>query len=355
MNQANSTGLDGITVGDTHLSLVDGERGRLCIRGVPIDALSRRPFEDVCALLWNVDASSVQLGLARGRSLAFDALSTLGKALLRPDAMDALRGAIAQLVESERSGTDGGAELTGAVAVFAAAWHRLRQGKAPLAPTPDAAHARDYLSMLGLSPSGVDSLNAYWATVVDHGFNASTFAARTVASTGSDLVSAVVAALGALKGPLHGGAPGPVLDMLDAIGSPEHARAWLSEELRCGRRIMGMGHRVYQVRDPRAAALASVVHAMNADRRARLTLALQVEAEAERLLREHKPQRSLHANVEFFTAVLLETLGIPRELFTATFAASRIAGWCAHVAEQRARGRLIRPRARYVGPTPPLR
>jgi len=173
-----------------------------------------------------------------------------------------------------------------------------------------------------------------------------------VASTGSDLVSAVVAAIGALKGPLHGGAPGLVLEMLDAVGAPERAAAWLEGEVAAGRRVMGMGHRIYRVRDPRAAVLEQAMQALEAAgvRSARLALARAVEAAAGSVLRARYPDRELHANVEFYTAVLLDAVGLPRELFTPTFAVGRVAGWCAHVAEQRATGRLMRPASRYVGP-----
>jgi citrate synthase len=224
-------------------------------------------------------------------------------------------------------------------------------------PRPTLSHAADYLLMLsGAIPDAarVAGLDAYLCCVADHGMNASTFVARVVASTGSDMVSAIVAAIGALKGPLHGGAPGPVLDMLDAIGQPDRARAWLEAELAAGRRIMGMGHRIYRVRDPRAAALERA--ASNLERAGaatdRLRMARAVEREAEQLLAEHYAGRALRANVEFYTAVLLEAVGIPRTLFSATFAASRIVGWCAHVDEQRRVGRLIRPASRYVGPMP---
>jgi citrate synthase len=183
--------------------------------------------------------------------------------------------------------------------------------------------------------------------------NASTFAARVVASTASDMVSAVVAAVGALKGPLHGGAPGPVLDMLDAIGTPECARAWIDGELASGRRIMGMGHRVYRVRDPRAAVFERQIERLaQVDAGDRLTLARAVERAAEDALRALHPDRPLRANVEFFTAVLLEAVGLPREAFSPTFAVGRVAGWCAHYLEQRESGRLIRPASRYIGPAP---
>jgi citrate synthase len=206
-------------------------------------------------------------------------------------------------------------------------------------------------------PARARAVDAYLVTVSDHGMNASTFAARVVASTGSDMVSSVVAAVGALKGPLHGGAPGPVLDMLDAIGTPERARAWIDAELDAGRRIMGMGHRVYRVRDPRAAVFEHEIERLTdsqigAQAGERLTLARVVERAADEALRARHPDRPLPANVEFFTAVLLEAAGLPREAFSPTFAVGRVAGWCAHYLEQRATGRLIRPASRYIGPAP---
>jgi citrate synthase len=198
------------------------------------------------------------------------------------------------------------------------------------------------------------ALDAYLVTVSDHGMNASTFTARVVTSTGSDAVSAVVAAIGALKGPLHGGAPGPVLDMVDSIGEPDQAEAWIEAELAAGRRIMGMGHRIYRVRDPRAAVLEKATLRLEQAgiSSKRLALARAVERAAEGALRKKRPDRPLHANVEFYTAVLLDTIGLPRRLFSPMFAVGRVAGWCAHIDEQRAHGRLIRPASEYIGPMP---
>jgi citrate synthase len=182
--------------------------------------------------------------------------------------------------------------------------------------------------------------------------NASTFTARVVASTASDPVSAIVAAVGSLKGPLHGGAPGPVLDMLDEIAEPSRAESWVEKQLEAGNRIMGMGHRVYRVRDPRAAVLERAVERLESAgiTTGRLKLARAVEKVAEGKLQARYPNRSLRANVEFYTAVLLDTIGIPRELFSPTFAVGRVVGWCAHYEEQRATGRLIRPASSYIGP-----
>jgi citrate synthase len=200
-------------------------------------------------------------------------------------------------------------------------------------------------------PATVTAMDAYLVTVIDHAMSASTFTARVIASTGSDLLSAMVGAIGALKGPLHGGAPGPVLDMLDAVGRPENAERWILGELAAGRRIMGMGHRVYRVRDPRAAVLEEAARPLSSER---LELARAVEAAASKILRERKPDRPLAANVEFYTAVLLDAVGLPREQFSPTFAISRLAGWSAHVMEQRRTGRLVRPSSNYIGPRPGL-
>jgi citrate synthase len=266
--------------------------------------------------------------------------------------MEALRAGIAQW-PSDASPED----LLGAAAVIAAAWCRARGGSEPLPPDLTASHAADLLRMArGVQPEAreVRALDTYLCTVVDHGMNASTFTARVVASTGSDLTSAATAAIGALKGPLHGGAPGPVLDMLDAVGSPANALPWLTGELDAGRRIMGMGHRIYRVRDPRAAVLERAIERLVRDGGAsdRLQLARAVERSAEDLLARRHPERPLKANVEFYTAVLLEAVGLPRRAFSAIFAVGRMAGWCAHVAEQREVGRLIRPQSKYVGPAP---
>lgn len=354
-------GLEGIEVADTELSHVDGARGELILRGHRVEDLAGAvSFEEAVGLFLDGALASpersreIAAKLAAGRVDAFERLGRLGDALEAPDAMDALRTATSHL-------TPNGAcrnrfRLIGAISVFAAAWARRRAALAPIAPSARRSHAADLLAMLGggePSAASVAALDAYLVAIIDHGMNASTFAARVVASTGSDLTSAVVAAIGALKGPLHGGAPGPVLDMLDAIGRADRARAWLEAELAAGRRIMGLGHRIYRVRDPRAAVLErALTRFAEAESSPRLVLARAVEREAVALLAERHPERALKVNVEFYTAVLLEALGVPRPLFSAIFACGRAAGWCAHVDEQRRAGRLIRPSARYVGPRP---
>ena len=358
-----ASGLDEVVAAETALSDVDGQLGRLVIRGHTVEELvDAWTFEDVVALMWTgrmPDAAgreAVRVSLARARQAAFDLLPSLGGALGAPDAMEALRASVAHLWAKGGAGEDR-VQLIGAIPVFAAAWHRVRAGQRPVPPQAALTHAADYLQMLsGQAPDAerVAGLDAYLCCVVDHGMNASTFVARAVASTGSDMVSAIVAAIGALKGPLHGGAPGPVLDMIDAIGRPDRARAWVEAEVSAGHRIMGMGHRIYRVRDPRAAALERAASKLEGSSAAtdRLRMARVVEREAQAVLAERHPERHLRANVEFYTAVLLEAVGMPRTLFSPTFAASRVAGWCAHVEEQQRVGRLVRPSSRYVGPMP---
>ena len=352
-----ASGLEGVEAARTALSDVDGERGRLVVAGHDVEELAARyGFEDVCALLWDGrlperDARERLRGeLGKARERAFAALPRLGSALEAKDAMDALRAATAHLAAPEDE-AEGRVLATAATAVHVAAWCRIRAGRPPLAPDAQSSHAADYLRMATGTGAQARALESYLVTVAEHGMNASTFAARVVASTGSDLVSAVVAAVGALKGPLHGGAPGLVLEMLDAVGDPARAEAFLEGELQAGRRIMGMGHRIYRVRDPRAAVFEKTVESLErAVGGSRLQLARAVERAAESLLARRHPDRPLRANVEFYTAVLLEAVGLPREAFTATFAVGRVAGWCAHVAEQRRVGKLIRPSSRYVGP-----
>jgi citrate synthase len=376
MTTPTSSGLDGVVVADTAISEVDGERGRLVIAGFDVERLAascRFPAAAAKVLAAGGlagDPAGVETALGHAREAAWRHLPDLGDALDAPDGMEALRAALAHLRASGDDALDAIAAI-GAAPVFAAAWARKHAGRAPVAPDGALDHATDYLRMsVGKTPSpeAARALDMYLVTVIDHGMNASTFTARVVTSTASDLISAVVAAVGALKGPLHGGAPGPVLDMLDAIArsgsagprsiaercggmldEPAHAEAWILGELAAGRRIMGMGHRIYRVRDPRAAVLEQAVKPLASPR---LELARAVEAAAAKILRERRPDRPLAANVEFYTAVLLDAVGLAREQFSPTFAVGRVAGWSAHVAEQRRTGRLIRPSSRYVGPMP---
>jgi citrate synthase len=308
--------------------------------------------------LWHGDLpTAAQLeafaaALAASRALAPGTLALL-RDCARADlpAMDALRIAAGTLSLQ----TDDAVGIAARMPTIAAAYWRLRRGEAPVGPRPDLGHAANFLYMLRgdePDPEAVRGLETYLNTVVDHGLNASTFTARVITSTGSDLVSAVVGALGALKGPLHGGAPGPALDMVFEIGEASRAEAVLRRKIEAGDKLMGFGHRVYKVRDPRADVLARAAERLftRAGDMSVYSLARDVEAVALRLLEEYKPGRRLQTNVEFYTALLLHGLGLDVDLFTPTFAISRVSGWIAHAFEQRRANRIIRPQSEYVGP-----
>ena len=235
-----------------------------------------------------------------------------------------------------------------------AAYWRLSNGEEVVGPNPDLGYAENYLYMLTgevPDPEHARALETYLNTVVDHGMNASTFAARVIISTRSDIVSAVVGAIGALKGPLHGGAPGPALDVVFEIGEEDRAEPYLRGKIEAGERLMGFGHRVYKVRDPRADVLASAAERLyeNAGDSGLYDLALYVEKTTVALLEEYKPGRNLQTNVEFYTALLLHGVGLSTDLFTPTFAIGRTAGWTAHCIEQRKLDRIIRPESAYDG------
>jgi len=354
-----NSGLEGIVAATTALSQVDGERGELVIAGYRVDQLAAHAtFEETTWLLWNGELPAGSELAAFRRSLAgMRALPEATLAVLREcagrevDAMDALRigaGTLALV-------TDDAAGLVARMPTIVACYRRLQQGREPIGPRADLGHAENFLYMLeGEVPDGerVRALETYLNTVVDHGLNASTFTARVITSTGSDLGSAVVGALGALKGPLHGGAPGPALDMVFEIGEASRAEAVLRQKIEAGERLMGFGHRVYKVRDPRADVLATAAERLftRAADMSLYTLARSVEAEALRLLEIYKPGRRLQTNVEFYTALLLHGLRFDVPLFTPTFAISRVSGWIAHALEQRRVGRIIRPQSEYVGP-----
>ncbi|WP_029215173.1 citrate synthase [Kallotenue papyrolyticum] len=358
-------GLEGVVAAETRLSHVDGAAGRLIIAGYPLEELApRASFEEVVFLLWQdrlptaAELEQLRQTLAARRALPELTLTILrAAAATRLPAMDALRLALDSLAVTLG---DAGLEeqalrLVAAAPTIVATYWRLRQGRSPVAPDPRLGHAANYLFMLdGSAPSAerARALETYLNTVADHGLNASTFTARVIISTGSDLVSAITGAIGALKGPLHGGAPGPALETVFEIGTPERAEAVLRAKLAAGERLMGFGHRVYRVRDPRADVLqaaAERLYASDGDRRL-YELARHVESVALALLAERKPERRLQTNVEFYTALLLHGLGLDQELFSPTFAVSRLAGWTAHCFEQRAHNRIIRPASAYIGP-----
>jgi citrate synthase len=363
-------GLEGVVAAQTRLSHVDGKNGVLIVAGYTIEELAGHVgFEAAVHLLWRghlpdrAELSKLSAAMAELRELPALTLEVLRGAAAAPP-IDALRMACATLslgladpnAITPEADFAAAMRLTACFPTVVAAHARIAKKLEPIRPRTDLPLAANFLYMIhGKEPdlSAAKALDTYWVTVIDHGMNASTFTARVIASTRSDLVSAVTGALGALKGPLHGGAPGPVLDMLLEIGSADRAEEWLRNELAQGRRIMGFGHRVYKVRDPRAEVLSRAAERLGKaqlENRQLYDLALHVEQTALRVLAEVKPGRNLRTNVEFYTALVLQALGLDPRQFVAMFACGRTGGWCAHVIEQHAEDHLIRPQSEYVGP-----
>ncbi len=369
---ARPRGLDGVVAAQTRLSSVDGQNGVLVIGGYELKELAGKvTFEEAAHLLWKgrlpsaAERDELTRAIAAQRALPETTLDIVREAARKgAPPIDALRMACATLSLDLRNPHDisPGADFDNAKLLVArfptivAAHLRYQAGQEPIAPRSDLSLAANFLYMVfGQAPDPIAAraLDTYWVTVIDHGMNASTFTARVIASTRSDMVSAVTGAIGALKGPLHGGAPGPVLDMLLEIRLAESAEGWVRNELAAGRRIMGFGHRVYKVRDPRAEVLSAVAEEMGGavlhDKHL-FDLAREVERTVLRVLDDVKPGRNLRTNVEFYTALVLQSLGLKPGSFVAMFACGRCAGWAAHVIEQHAEDHLIRPMSEYVGP-----
>ncbi len=350
-----SPGLEGVLAGETSLSKVDGVNGRLLYRGYRIgDLVEHGTYPVVANLLWTGDWDPTQ----RMPGLPVpDAVLTVLRALPKTaKPMDALRTAVSawgatQTLEWPPTAEQARA-LTATSPSMLAAFARLRHGLDPIEPDPGMDLVEGFLYQLTGSrpdPGNARALDAYFIVGAEHGFNASTFTARVITSTQSDIASAVAGAIGTMKGPLHGGAPSEVVDQLSQIGSPERAEAWLNEAIDKHERLMGFGHRVYRAYDPRAAALRKVAESMPQPPEW-LALAIAVEDVALRVLAERHPERALKTNVEFYAAPVLQGVGLSPDLFPATFSLARHAGWTAHVLEQAADNRLIRPDVRYVGP-----
>lgn len=363
-------GLEGIVAAATHIAEVDGEKGKLTLRGYDVSELSGKvTFEEVAYLLWHgklpnqTEYETLKREMSAARELPAPTLAALHDLAPHAEGMHILRMGASTLsigdatvdsldLEQNRRRA---ARLQAQMPAVVAHAYRIKQGKPIVQPKPEHSLAEGFLYMLEGAepdPARVAGLNAYLVAVSEHGLNASTFAGRVITATDSDMVSALTGAICALKGPKHGGVPGPVLKMLQEIGEPEKAEDWIRNEIRSGRRIMGFGHRVYKVRDPRAALLSDA-----AEKMASLTgdyhllnLTKSVEQTTVRVLAEEKPGRDLYANVELYAALILHAVGVPSELFTPVFAIGRTAGWTAHMLEQIEDGRLIRPSSIYVGP-----
>jgi citrate synthase len=360
-------GLEGVVAASTALSHVFGEEGRLVYRGYDIHELAgKASFEEVAYLLWRghlpnrAELGEFQNKIEENRPLPKVVTDVLRALPAESEPLDALRTGLSALgpASGDLFSVDEEPNLDGAIALAArfpgilAAFHRLRQGLEPVTPIPGHSTAQSYLYQLfGSEPDEhhYGPLETYLVLLADHGMNASTFTARVIASTHSDLCSALTGAIGALKGPLHGGAPALVLDMLNEIGSAENVESWLTSALDRGDRIMGFGHRVYKAEDPRAEILRGL--AERASDPDFFALSKKTEERALALLNERKPGRRLYTNVEFYSAAVLAAVGLPGDMFTPTFAVARSVGYSAHVLEQVSNNRLIRPQSQFVGPT----
>ncbi|KAA9105045.1 citrate/2-methylcitrate synthase [Microbacterium rhizomatis] len=371
-------GLANVVVTETELSDVRGREGFYHYRQYSATDLARtRSVEDVWHLLLDGHLPDARERAAFAARIAHDSRLDAGLRAALPtiaaaapagcaapvDGLAGLRAGLA--LEGVRAGLSPLFDLTpeqrradlialaAKAPTIVAALHRLRQGRAPVEPRHGLGYVANYLYMLHdrmPEPSVVEALSVYLVAAIDHGFNASTFTARVIASTGSDAASCLVGALGSLSGPLHGGAPSRALDTLDAIGSADRIDGWITARLTAGERIMGFGHPVYRTEDPRSALLKEVALRFGGPR---VEFAVAVEERVPVLLEQYKPGRELHTNLEWYAAIVMELCGIERELFTPTFAVARILGWTANVLEQAADPKIIRPSARYVGPPAP--
>jgi len=350
-----SPGLEGIIAGESSLSYIDGERGRLLYRGYRIgDLVDRGSYASVANLLWSGEWDpGHRLPTA---PVPPEVMQTLRALPASTKPMDALRTAVSAWGTTQDLPFPATVEQARAVTTFSpsalAAFARLRAGQEPVDPDPSLDLVEGFLYQLTgerADAGTARALDAYFIVGAEHGFNASTFTARVVTSTRSDIASAVVGAIGTMKGPLHGGAPSEVVDQLSQVGSPNHAEAWVRDALGRGERLMGFGHRVYRAYDPRAAALRKVAEGME-HKPDWLQLAIEVEDVSLRVLAEKYPDRPLKTNVEYYAAPVLMGVGLTPDLFPATFSLARHAGWTAHALEQAADNKLIRPDVNYVGP-----
>lgn len=365
-------GLEGVVVAETQIARVDGQKGELIYAGYLLDDIiaQKATYEDVLFLFLNgqlpseAESQAFAADLAARRVLSADVCKVVDALPLGLNYMDAFRSGMSVLgaeVDTNYPATKQQVmDVVAKAPSIVSRYYRRNTGQDIIEPKADYGHAANYLYMLtGNAPVDASSkayaraLDVYFITAIEHGMNASTFTARVTTSTHSDLVSAIVAAISTLKGPLHGGAPSKVIDMLNAIGTKDNAEPWLRQKLEQGERLMGFGHRVYKAYDPRAKALQDVVAELPSDDgNAQLELSRHVEKVAVELLNEFKPGRNLYPNVEFGAASVLRAVGLPPELYPTTFGVARCGGWSAHVLEQSANNRLIRPSAQYAGRLP---
>jgi citrate synthase len=360
MKRMFSKGLKGVIAAQTTISHIDGKEGVLIYRGYEIGELSHLSFEEAAFLLWYGhlptmnEAVEIKRKLSTYRFLTSemkDILHTLPKGM---DMMSVLRTAVSSLGGPQYSWKptiEQAMRLTAVIPTIIAYRFNMLMDKPLIDPDTRLNHVENYLYMLtGRNPSltVADALETYMVLTLEHGMNASAFSARVTASTESDMISAITSAIGTMKGPLHGGAPSGVIDLLNEIGALENAEEVIREKLLKGEKLMGFGHRVYKTHDPRAIALRTTL-LENKGGDDSLDLALYVEKKAIELLDEMKPGRSLYTNVEFYAAAIMKSINLPSEIFTPTFTASRIVGWTAHVLEQAEKNSIFRPESEYLG------
>ncbi|GAC1578745.1 MAG: citrate/2-methylcitrate synthase [Candidatus Elarobacter sp.] len=362
-------GLEGVVVGETVLSNVEGELGRLTYRGYDIhDLAERATFEEVAHLLLfghlptHTELIDFEARIGARRALPSGLLAMMHAIPRDAWPMDVLRTGVSAIAHFVPHAADGAHETSVDTAIdliakfptIVATWDRIRRGLEPIAPDPKLRTAANFLFMRTGElpiPEAEKALDTYFVLLADHSYNASTFSARVTASTGADIYGAITSAVATLAGDLHGGAPSKVMTMLEEIGLPEKAEPYVRELLGRGQKIMGMGHREYKIRDPRAQQLETMARNLTEKSHTKWYLiARALEDASNTVLQEVKPGKRIYANVEFYTAPTLSSLGIPADEFTCLFACGRVAGWAAHVIEQAAHNRLIRPQATYVGP-----
>lgn len=362
-------GLEGVVFTETHISSIDGEVGKLTYCGYDIaDLAAHASYEETAFLLWYqrlpapAELRMLSNWLRANRTLPKTVWGIMHSLPEQATPMEALRTVASTLSMFDRAcvheDPGGGSlcravSLTGKLPTIVASFDRLRHNRPPLEPRGDLGHAANFLWMLnGQEPHelSVRALETYFVLLAEHGMNASTFSARVTASTLGDVYSAVVTALGTLKGPLHGGAAQKAMEDLMEIGSLDNVDAWFERKMAASARMYGFGHRVYKAEDPRATILRDLAHRAALGSGNTLWYDIAARLEDRVLASPYFKERKLYTNVDFFTAPLLYALGIPVDLFVPMFAVARIAGWTAHIQEQEQSNRLIRPRAYYAGP-----
>ena len=369
MSEQATKGLEGIVVAETNTSLVDGQNGVLIYGGYKIEDLAENAlFEDVVFLLWNGrlpkadELEAIRHDIAVGAALPQGIVDMLKAYPKDADPMAVLEAAVAALAFYDPDGKDNtldaarrkAVRLTGQITTICAAWDRIRKGNEPVAPRADLTLAQNFMYMLtGAEPdkTASDAINVYLVLLAEHGMNASTFTTRVITATGSDIHSAVVGGIGALKGPAHGGANAEAMKMFVEIGTPDNVENWFNTNIKSGtRRIMGIGHRIYKTLDPRANILEMHARALAASSGNTTWFDIAYNLAQTAAKDSYFIERKLYPNVDYYSAIVLYTIDLDIDMFTPLFAMSRIAGWSAHIFEQMMNNRLIRPDSNYIGP-----